>query len=80
MCLLWKARQARLGIDDFGNKLRPTVTMTNGDPDALEEEVEHALEEDVVRDGPEERTPLLRGPRDGEDGKKKGILARVFGW
>ncbi|KAF8574828.1 hypothetical protein K439DRAFT_812505 [Ramaria rubella] len=60
LCILWKARQARLRIDDFGNKLGPdvpVVTVTNGDPDVMEEEVESALEDDVVS---EERTPLLR--------------------
>ncbi|KAF8513720.1 hypothetical protein BU17DRAFT_77149 [Hysterangium stoloniferum] len=43
MCLIWKARQARLRIDDFGNKLGPdvpTVTVTHVDSDLSEESEE----------------------------------------
>ncbi|GJJ14587.1 hypothetical protein Clacol_008853 [Clathrus columnatus] len=41
MCLIWKTRQARLGIDDFGNPLGPdvsTVTVTGAEPDVSGED------------------------------------------
>ncbi|KAF8523648.1 hypothetical protein JB92DRAFT_2704554 [Gautieria morchelliformis] len=76
MCLLWKARQARLRIDDFGNKIGPdvpTVTVTNGDPDFLEQEVEG------VDAG--EHTPLLRQQGNlGLRGKTRSLFAWVIGW
>ena len=81
MCLLWKARQARLHIDDFGNKLGPDVpaiTVINGDSDDMAEDV---IDDIIVRDGVAERTPLLGGPRDAaEGGKKKGLWGWVFFW
>lgn len=71
MCLLWKARQARLRIDDFGNKIGPEVpivTVTNSDTDPLEQEVE-----DVITG---EQTPLLRA-----EGRQKGERrGGVFAW
>lgn len=33
MCILWKARQRRLGIDDFGNPLLPGVVVVNRSED-----------------------------------------------
>lgn len=69
MCLAWKARQARLRMDDFGNKFGPdlpTVTVTNADSDAED------------RTG-NERTPLLRRQENAEDGKKPGLLSKLFG-
>lgn len=72
MCLLWKARQARLRIDDFGNKIGPDVpivTVTNSDPDSLEQEVED------FESG--EQTPLLR---QGGDTRPKGDKRSFFAW
>jgi hypothetical protein len=74
MCLLWKARQSRLRIDDFGNKIGPdvpVVTVTNGEPDFLGQEVEG------VDAG--EHTPLLR--QQGNAGlrrKTRSLFARIF--
>jgi len=75
MCLVWKARQARLRIDDFGNHIGPdvpTVTVTNTDSDAEDSEQE------IVRGT--ERTPLLRQQEHAGDGKKPGLLSRLLGW
>jgi hypothetical protein len=70
MCLIWKARQARLRIDDFGNKLGPdvpTVTVTRADSDILE------------NNGVDENTSLLRRQGyAGQDRKNRGILSRLF--
>ena len=75
MCLLWKARQARLRVDDFGNKIGPDVpivTVTSSDPDFSEEEV------DEINTG--EHTSLLRQPRSiGQTGKKRSIFAWMTG-
>jgi hypothetical protein len=49
MCLFWKKRQARLGIDDFGRPL--SVDDTDG-------EVARPRNDGVDVDG-DERTPLL---------------------
>ena len=74
MCLLWKVRQARLRIDDFGNKIGPNVPIvivTSSDPDNLEQEVD-----DIVTG---EHTPLLRQQGNvGQTGKKRGIFAWIY--
>jgi hypothetical protein len=33
MCLCWKVRQSRLGIDDFGHPLHPVILATDADSD-----------------------------------------------
>lgn len=66
LCLCWKARQNRLGIDDFGNPLDKRVSSSSSpaEPD-FQVEVPVAVNGGgappafgVVGD---ERTPLLRG-------------------
>lgn len=54
MCFIWKARQRRLGIDDFGHPLNPTALdapapMIRGADggETVEDAVEEAIEEDV---------------------------------
>ena len=81
MCLLWKARQARLHIDDFGNKLGPdlVVTMTNGDSDDTVEDVEtDVIDDAIIGDGVAERTPLLEDATD--SGKRRGLYGQVISW
>lgn len=59
MCLAWKARQARLGIDDFGKPLGfdvSTVTVTSIEPDASGGDEVHSQDQNVIN----EHTPLLR--------------------
>jgi len=74
MCLIWRARQARLRIDDFGNKLGPdvpTVTVTPVDSDLSEDNEEG--------NGLGEHTPLLRIQGNGrQDGKTRGLLSWLF--
>ena len=84
MCLFWKARQRRLGIDDFGNPLPDPPTNSQfqhhvGGPaytaetigagtEVLEPEQREAVAE-AVRDAVE-TTPLL------PPAKKKGFFSR----
>jgi len=75
MCLVWKARQTRLRIDDFGNPTGPdvpTVTVTNADSDVEDSE------EQIPR--VTEYTSLLRQQENAVDRKKPGLLSRLFGW
>lgn len=72
MCLCWKTRQHKLGIDDFGNPLAPVqssldspVAVTHGpeDGEPVQEAVNAAVESDIHNvDGANatEVTPLLK--------------------
>jgi hypothetical protein len=51
MCIAWKFRQHRLGIDDFGNSVGPTPVEES------RRVVMEVSNDDVVED---ERTPLVR--------------------
>ena len=86
MCLLWKVRQRKLGIDDFGNPLiphanDPAIIITQGPEDGqpVEEAVHDAVEADLHSDhsgGSEtpvgEATPLLKN---GNEPKSRGLLS-----
>ena len=73
MCLMWRVRQRKLGIDDFGNPLEPQESSS---PPLLDSDPDSPVE--VVR-GPDEGVPVqqavetavesdVRTPEDGEDG------------
>jgi len=64
MCLCWKVRQRRLGIDDFGHPL------TDSPPE--DESVEDSMEEDIVSITAEEaeRMPLVTNRRRKKRSKK----------
>ena len=93
LCFVWKARQRRLGVDDFGKPLRgrePTPSAPRIQPDSTnttntEADMEGQLHRQptlgpaVVGHGrrEDESTPLLSGARDGAS--SKGGLER-FPW
>jgi len=73
MCIIWKLRQSKLRIDDFGNSLDAgydvvggvTISGPNTDsgtslPSTPTDSVNEGLPEHSTRLG--ERTPLLRNP------------------
>ena len=72
MCLFWKARQRKLGIDDFGNPLDAPQNLDTALPDgapveaAVEDAVESDVRVDVVEDDVDsgETTPLLKSHKD----------------
>lgn len=92
MCLLWKARQRKLGIDDFGRPLTPTesdlqnspipVTRGPSDGERLRDAVIAAVETDVR----EESGPLSEETADEETPLLKGKSPHSgegrswFGW
>ncbi|KAI0923039.1 hypothetical protein AcV5_009867 [Taiwanofungus camphoratus] len=89
MCLFWRARQARLGIDDFGNPIVPSqpgslVPVIRGPDEGapVEVAVEEAVETDVrsIAEGGEtsEETPLLK--RNGVEGKAGTGVGGLFWW
>lgn len=80
MCLLWRIRQRKLDIDDYGSPLHPAapespvaVTQTPSDGTTIQEAIEDAVDTDVHA-GPaadataDEETPLLKKAGDGEQG------------
>jgi hypothetical protein len=54
MCITWKYRQARLGIDDFGHPLPLAVPVPE-----IRVSVSDAPIEEVIADALHERAPLL---------------------
>ena len=78
MCIFWKLRQRRLGIDDFGHPLEPTIVPTNGADDAEDEDDgerrPQVPDEEIVRAMMGEDTPLLKHGRrrDLGAGKRSG--------
>ncbi|TFY54462.1 hypothetical protein EVJ58_g8851 [Rhodofomes roseus] len=88
MCIIWRARQHRLHIDDFGHPLDiPASSDSHTDVSRGPEEgvsvqiaVEDAVESDVRADadehheGASEETPLLKGK------EARGVVRRWFGW
>lgn len=84
MCILWKIRQQKLGLDDFGNPLGPSehpdlqdspVPVTQGptDGERLPEAVSAAVESDIHslhEEQMSETTRLLT--QDDAPGKGKG--------
>ena len=81
LCFVWKARQRRLGVDDFGKQLPgrepvPASTRSQSEPTAaanIEADVESQLHRQPTLGpavvghghGEDERTPLLSGAQDG---------------
>ena len=67
MCFFWKLRQRRLGIDDFGHPLKPTIVPTNGADDAEDEDDGERRAQlpdvEIVRAMMGEDTPLLKHGR-----------------
>ncbi|TFK71134.1 hypothetical protein BDN72DRAFT_870083 [Pluteus cervinus] len=66
MCILWKVRQQRLGIDDFGNPINPPLdtsipglVVEQDGPLVVTTALEAALEVDTPVQDIDEQTPLL---------------------
>ncbi|KAH9927539.1 hypothetical protein B0H21DRAFT_763138 [Amylocystis lapponica] len=87
MCLFWRARQRRLGIDDFGKRkddVSSPVSVTRGPDEGLlvEDAVDAAVETDVrslVDDEQNgEETPLLKQGRQSGDGHRVGGWLKRF--
>lgn len=80
MCLAWKVRQARLGMDDFGKPLGPdvpTVTVSSTEQNVSEDT---ALTPNQDLDAMNEHTPLLREQgTTGFNGKFRDFLSKVIG-
>jgi hypothetical protein len=66
MCICWKIRQKRLGIDDFGNKL--VVENVVIDVETEPPHVDYEIPQEVT-----EETPLLVSPDDVVAVAKKGL-------
>lgn len=72
MCIMWKIRQRKLGVDDFGQPLdtessRPDlqgslIPVTQGPPNGerVPEAVSAAVESDIYEEEVSEATPLLK--------------------
>ena len=74
MCLLWRARQYRLGIDDFGNPLDSSSVLGADSPAqsvlvnaAIEAARESDVRIDVDAEEANEATPLLAVKGDNDD-------------
>ena len=73
MCVFWRARQARLGIDDFGNPLEDADGVT---PVPAEDVIDADVHV-VVEESPDEDTPLLLKKTPGES---QGLFGWVKTW
>ena len=75
MCIMWRARQRKLGIDDFGNPIEPfavpptdepfhdsPIPVTHGPTGGVpvQEAVTEAVQTDVLAGDADEDTPLLK--------------------
>lgn len=73
MCLAWKARQTRLGIDDFGNPLHPIAsTSEDSPPSTPSNEANAASPSSSTAVGSNEATPLEAEARETEPLLKPG--------
>ena len=63
MCLFWKVRQRRLGIDDFGHPLDSSTVLHDGGDDEDEDGPVRVPDEEIVRAMIGENTPLLKSGR-----------------
>lgn len=81
MCLAWKVRQARLGMDDFGKPIGadvPTVTLTSTEQN-VSEETALTPNQDALG-AINEHTPLLRKQgTTGGSGKFRDFFSKVIG-
>lgn len=68
MCIFWKLRQRRLGIDDFGHPIDSATILTNAADDGEDEDDGEGVlppvpDEEIVRAMMGEDTPLLKHGR-----------------
>ena len=87
MCICWKVRQKRMGIDDFGHPLpipdgpAPVLTPASASrrvsaavQDASADEVAPITNEELARAIINEQSPLVMRRKSTDKGKKKGLF------